>query len=187
MSATDVFRRIVATLDQVGVPFMLTGSFASSLHGVTRATQDIDLVIAPSEDQLRALVANLPRDAYYVDLEAALDALRRRSQFNVIDLETGWKVDLIVRRDRPFSVEEFERRQEIEYAGVRLAVASVEDVVIAKLEWAKLGASQRQVEDVAGILRLRRDDMDLDYVHQWVERLGLVAVWEQAKRLADRG
>ena len=187
MSATDVFRRFVATLDQVGIPFMLTGSFASSLHGVTRATQDIDLVIAPTEDQLRELVASLPPDAYYVDLEAALDALRRRTQFNVIDLETGWKVDLIVRRDRPFSVLEFERRQEVEYAGVRLAVASVEDVVVAKLEWAKLGASQRQLEDVAGILRLRRDEMDLEYVRGWVQRLGLVEVWERAKRFADRG
>lgn len=68
MSATDVFRRFVATLDQVGIPFMLTGSFASSLHGVTRATQDIDLVIAPSEGQLRELVASLPPDAYYIGL-----------------------------------------------------------------------------------------------------------------------
>lgn len=82
---------------------MLTGSFASSLHGLTRATQDIDLVISPSESQLRDLVGSLPPEVYYVDLEEALDALRHRSQFNVIDLDTGWKVDLIIRRDRPFS------------------------------------------------------------------------------------
>ena len=184
MSATDVFRRFVAMLDRVRIPFMLTGSFASSLHGVTRATQDIDLVIAPTEDQLRELVAAMPPDAYYVDLDAALDALRRRSQFNVIDLETGWKVDLIVRRDRPFSVQEFERRQDVEYAGVRLVVATVEDVVVAKLEWAKLGESQRQVEDVAGILRLRRDEMDVEYVEGWVEKLGLMEVWAQTRRAA---
>jgi hypothetical protein len=100
MSSTDVFRRIIAALDGAGIPHMLTGSFASSFHGLTRATQDIDLVIAPSESQLRGLVGSLPPEAYYVDLETALDALKRRSQFNVIDLETGWKVDLIVRRDR---------------------------------------------------------------------------------------
>lgn len=184
MSATSVFRRFVATLDQVGIPFMLTGSFAGSLHGVTRATQDIDFVIAPTEDQLHALVAALPPDAYYVDLDAALHALRRHSQFNVIDLETGWKVDLIVRRDRPFSVQEFERRQDVEFAGVRLSVATVEDLVVAKLEWAKLGESQRQIEDVAGILRLRRDEMDVEHVEGWVEKLDLAEVWAQARRAA---
>ena len=108
MTSADVFHRIVSALDQVGIPFMLTGSFASSLHGLTRATQDIDLVVSPTEGQLREFVAKLPAEDYDVDLEVALDALRRRSQFNVIDLDTGWKIDLIVRRDRPFSVEEFD-------------------------------------------------------------------------------
>ena len=103
MSSADVFRRIVAALNQAEIPFMLTGSFASSWHGLTRATQDIDLVIASDEDRLRDLIVLLPADQYYVDLDAALDALQRRSQFNVIDLATGWKIDLVVRRDRPFS------------------------------------------------------------------------------------
>ena len=184
MSSTDVFRRIIAALDEAGIPHMLTGSFASSLHGLTRATQDIDLVIAPTEDQLRDLVAKLPSGDYYVDLEVALDALRRRSQFNVVDLDTGWKVDLIVRRDRPFSVQEFERRQEVVFAGVRLAVATAEDVIVAKLEWAMLGSSQRQIEDVAGILQLRGDEIDLAYVEGWVEQLGLLDAWGRAKRQA---
>lgn len=74
MTSADVFRRIVATLNEAGIPHMLTGSFASSWHGVARATQDIDLVIAPDEDQLCNLIALLPDDEYYVDLGAALDA-----------------------------------------------------------------------------------------------------------------
>jgi hypothetical protein len=184
MSSTEVFRRIIAALDEAGIPHMLTGSFASSLHGLTRATQDIDLVIAPSESQLRDLVGSLPPEVYYVDLEAALDALRRRSQFNVIDLATGWKVDLIVRRDRPFSVQEFKRRQEIDFSGIRLAVATAEDVILAKLEWAMLGSSQRQIEDVAGILQMRYGEIDLEYVEDWVKKLGLDEAWREARSLA---
>ncbi|MFH2053277.1 MAG: DUF6036 family nucleotidyltransferase [bacterium] len=184
MSSTDVFRRIIAALDAAGIPYMLTGSFASSLHGLTRATQDIDFVIAPTENQLRELVRQLPSEDYYVDLEAALDALRRRSQFNVIDLDTGWKVDLIVRRERPFSVQEFERRQEIDFSGLRLAVATAEDVILAKLEWATLGSSQRQIEDVAGILQLRHQEIDLEYVEDWVTRLELGEAWKLARRSA---
>jgi len=184
MSSTGVFRRIIAALDRAGIPHMLTGSFASSLHGLTRATQDIDLVIAPTESQLRDLVASLPAADYYVDLEVALDALRRRSQFNIIDLDTGWKVDMIVRRDRPFSEQEFARRQEVDFAGVRLAVATVEDVIVAKLEWATLGSSRRQLEDVVGILQLRHDEIDLAYVERWVTQLGLLEAWTMARRLA---
>ena len=184
MSSTEVFRRIIAALDEAGIPHMLTGSFASSFHGLTRATQDIDLVIAPTESQIRDLVGRLSPEVYYVDLEAALDALRRRSQFNIIDLDTGWKVDLIVRRDRPFSVQEFERRQEIDFSGIRLAVATAEDVILAKLEWATLGSSQRQIEDVAGILQLRSEEINQEYIEDWVAKLGLDEAWKQARRLA---
>jgi hypothetical protein len=185
MTSHDVLRRLVAALDDAGIPLMLTGSFASSFHGLTRATQDIDLVIVPTEDQLRSFVSALGPDEYYVDLEAALEALRRQSQFNVIDLETGWKIDLIMRRDRSFSAKEFERRQEIDFAGVRLAVATAEDVIVAKLEWAKLGSSLRQLEDVAGILRVRGDEIDLDYVASWVGTLGLAEQWARARELAE--
>ena len=101
MTAEDVFRRVIGALDQAGIPYMLTGSFASAFHGMPRATQDIDLVIAPTADQLRSLVRLLPADEYYVDAQAALAAARQRTQFNIIDLDTGWKIDLIIRRDRP--------------------------------------------------------------------------------------
>jgi hypothetical protein len=143
MTIDDVFPRLIGVLENAQIPYMLTGSFASAYYGTARATQDIDLVIAPTADQLRALVRLLPPDEYYVDEGAALDAERRRSLFNIIDLTTGWKIDLIVRQDRPFSLEEFGRRRDVDFAGMRLMIASAEDVVIAKLEWAKSGESQR--------------------------------------------
>lgn len=187
MGAPDVFQRIVTALDRAGIPFMLTGSFASSLHGVTRATQDIDLVVAPNEASLRSFVAALPAEDYYVDLSAALEALRRRTQFNVVDLATGWKIDLMIRRDRPFSRREFERRLSFEYAGVTVAVATAEDVILAKLEWARESGSQRQVEDVVGILRLRWDELDRDYLERGVAELDLDRLWASALAAAKRG
>src|SRR5207249_4529045 len=154
-----------------------------AFHGSPRSTQDIDLVIAPGEQQLRAFVASLPPTEYYVDLDAALEALRRQSQFNVVDFATGWKIDLIIRKARPFSREEFDRRVPVDLHGVGMFVATAEDVVIAKLEWAKLGASQRQLEDVAGILRLQ-ERLDRVYVERWVGLLGLQAQWAAARALA---
>jgi hypothetical protein len=184
MTATDIFRRIVEVLDRASIPYMLTGSFASSYHGAPRATQDIDIVIAPTPDQLRTLITLLPETEYYADLEAALDAHRRQSQFNIIDLATGWKVDLIIRKARPFSQAEFARRAAVDLHGLRLFIATAEDIVISKLEWAKLGQSERQIEDVAGILRIRSGELDQRYIETWVLDLHLEGEWEAACRLA---
>lgn len=102
-------------------------------------------MVSATPEQLRSLVKALPATEYYVDIGAALEAERHEGQFNIVDLATGWKVDLIMRKSRPFSREEFDRRSEVDYHGVRLAIATAEDVLIAKLAWAKLGASERQV------------------------------------------
>ena len=131
MSAQDVFRRITAALDQANIAYMLSGSFASAYYGAPRSTQDIDLVIAATPAQLRAFAQGLPSNEYYVDLDAALQAHERQSMFNVIDLATGWKIDLIFRKARAFSAEEFRRRQQVKLEDTPLFLASPEDAVLS--------------------------------------------------------
>lgn len=184
MTAEDVFRRVIPLLDSAGIPYMLTGSFASAFHGVPRATQDIDLVIAPGPEQLHTFIRDLPPRAYYVDEAAALDAEQTEGQFNVIDLDAGWKIDLIIRKGRPFSQEEFNRRQPADVWGLSLSVATLEDVILAKLEWAKLGESDRQIEDVAALLRLRESDLDRAYISRWMSDLGVESQWRRAAERA---
>jgi hypothetical protein len=184
MSAAEVLRRTTAALDSAGIAYMLTGSFASAHHGVPRSTLDIDVVIAAKPEQLRAFVDSLPTGEYYADLDAALDAHKRESLFNVIDLATGWKIDLIIRKSRAFSLEEFARRRRVEVLGLPLFVASAEDVAIAKLEWSKLAQSQRQIEDVATILKLRWESLDRRYLEKWISELDLDDEWRRAKLLA---
>jgi hypothetical protein len=180
LTTANVFGRVIGALEQAGIPYMLTGSFASSFHGLPRATQDIDIVISPTADQIRSLIDLLPPAEYYADRDAALDAQRERGQFNVIDFATGWKVDLIIRKSRPFSQHEFDRREVVEFQGMNMAIASAEDVLIAKLEWAKLSASSRQIQDAAGILQVREGELDLDYIRKWVERLDVEDQWRAA-------
>ena len=162
---------------------MLTGSFASAHYGVPRSTQDIDIVIEATDSQLRNFVRSLDRTQYYAELETALEAYRRESLFNVIDTQTGWKIDLIIRKGRPFSREEFGRRQLVQELSV--FVASPEDVIIAKLEWAKLGGSQRQIEDAAAVIRIQGETLDNSYLEKWIGELGLSDQWVLAKRSAD--
>ena len=182
MTAAALLRAVVAALDAAGVPFMLTGSLASAYHGAGRATMDIDVVIDPTASQLRALVGSLAASGAYVSAEAAEEALSTRSMFNLVDTTSGWKVDFIVRRDRAFSVTELTRRQRAEFEGCPLWVASVEDVIVAKLEWAKLGGSARQLEDVAALRQIQAGRLDEAYLELWVAELGLTAQWEQVIR-----
>jgi hypothetical protein len=180
----DIFGRVMGALEQAGIPYMLTGSFASSYHGAPRTTQDIDFVIAPTAEQIHGLVTLLPKGEYYVDERAALEALRTEGQFNVIDLRTGWKIDLIVRKSRPFSREEFERRTVVEMNGMAVPVASPEDILIAKMEWARMGESARQLEDAAKMLRVRSDELNRIYIEYWVKELRLTEQWATVQRTA---
>lgn len=184
MSVSEVFHRITSALGEAGIAYMLAGSFASAYYGAPRTTQDIDLVIASSAEQLRTFVQLLSKDEYYVDLDTALEARKRESPFNVVDMATGWKIDLIIRKSRPFSEEEFRRRKRVNLQGSPLFVASAEDVVISKLEWAKLAQSQRHIEDVAGILRMRWDSLDRPYLKRWILELKIEAEWNDARRAA---
>lgn len=180
----DVIGRIVAALDAAGVPYMMTGSFASAIHGAPRSTQDVDVVVAPTRTSLMALVDQFPEDRYYLSREAALGAYENAGMFNVVDLQTGWKVDFILQKPRDFSRAEFDRRIETEALGTRLYVATAEDVLVAKLEWGKIGGSERQIRDAAGIIATQGEDLDVSYVETWVAKLELQVQWDRARTLA---
>ncbi len=179
MTFADLLATVIGLLDTASIPYMVSGSMASSYHGVPRTTRDIDIVIDPDAGSLRALVVGLTGAGFSVDGDVALAALASRSQFNAIGPDVT-KVDFIIRRDRPFSIEEFGRRQQADLLGTRGFVVTAEDLVIAKLEWAAASGSERQLEDVAGMLAIARD-VDLAYIERWVEALGLQAAWRRVR------
>ena len=181
----ELLGRITRLLDEVGIPYMVVGSLASSFHGEPRQTRDIDIVIDPDADALRRFVDRLPPDELYADAGAAVEALERRTSFNVIEAETGWKVDLIVRRDRPFAREELERRLPIRLLDTDVYIATAEDTIIAKLDWATEGDSERQLRDVAAILETQADALDHDYLQRWIRALGVEDAWERARQLVE--
>jgi hypothetical protein len=177
----EILGRITRLLDVIGIPYMIAGSLASSFHGRPRTTHDADIVIDPDPEALERLVAELSAAHLYVDLDVARDALRHRRQFNVIDGASAFKLDLIIRKDRPFSREEFARRQAVELGGTPVALATAEDTVLSKLEWArKGGGSDRQIADVAGIIAVRGKDLDREYIERWAVVLDVLDLWRRA-------
>jgi len=172
----EFLRVLTELLEQVGVPYMLAGSVASSYHGEPRATQDIDLVVALTLGSVRRLFAQLDQERFYMDRDTAMSAVRSRSQFNIIDMESGWKCDLIIVKGHEFAQTEFKRRVRVDLEGVPVWVASAEDVVLSKLVWAKRsGGSARQHRDARSVLGTASSELDRDYLRRWAAELGVAA------------
>ena len=183
--ALRVALEVIGLLDGLGIRYHLGGSYASSVHGTPRQTQDIDLVIEVDETSVTELISRLPED-YYRDLDIALEAVRQRSSFNLIHLASGVKIDLFVRGDEPFDREEFARSREITLAsapGRTLRVKSAEDTILRKLQWFRLGGevSDRQWTDVLGILANQQTALDFDYLERWARELEIDDLLEQAR------
>jgi hypothetical protein len=169
----EFLRKLVSLLEDVRIPYMVTGSLSSSFHGQPRATHDVDIVIAPAESDLRAFIERAEAQ-YYVSRDAAWNAFRCQGMFNVIDARAGWKADLCIRRDRPFSVTEFSRRREAAILDVDLWVTSAEDVILSKLEWARESSSEQQFQDALGVLLVQRGSLDKEYLRRWAAELGVL-------------
>ncbi|HEY2171920.1 MAG TPA: hypothetical protein VGJ30_20020 [Candidatus Angelobacter sp.] len=185
MNPEEIFRQITAALNQAGVRYMLTDSFASNLYGTGRATQDIDLVISATSDQIRVALGYLPPTDFYYNLQEAAQAARLKSMFNILDMKSGWKIDLIFLKPDAYHQEAFLRRVPAEVEGVPVIASTAEDLILAKLDWARMGESLRQIQDVAGVLKVRKSLLDFPYIEKWVQQLGLMAQWSQAGQFAD--
>jgi hypothetical protein len=179
LSAESILRLTVQTLADLEIPYMVTGSLASAFHGEPRSTQDLDVVVTAGENHLQELGERLRDAGLYCDSEAIREAAELKGLFNAIDPASGWKVDFIILKDHAFSRAAFEARSAVELSGVPVHLVRAEDIVIAKLEWAKLGGSERQLRDVVGVLMVQGAAFDRAYVERWVAELGLTNQWSQ--------
>jgi hypothetical protein len=187
-SQEDFLEKLIEKLNQQDIPYMLSGSVSSSIHGQPRATKDVDIVITPTEEQVLNFAGTLG-ETYYVSLDAVREAFAHNSTFNVIDNQSGWKADFIIRKDRPFSEKEFERRCAAKIKQLDVWVTSPEDIILSKLEWAKDSQSEQQFRDALGVAMVQWDRLDKDYLHKWAKELqvesSLKKLLKQAKKLLD--
>jgi hypothetical protein len=187
-SQDDFLKKLIKTLDDCSIPYMISGSFGSSYHGQPRATNDLDIVIAPTEKQLFRFVESLGEN-YYVSLQAVRSAFATKSMFNIIDSHAGWKADFILRKERAFSRQEFERKRIAEVGGIDIWVTSPEDIILSKLEWSKAGQSERQFRDALGVAVVQWERLDQEYLRKWAKELlvedSLRQLLEQARKLVE--
>lgn len=186
--ALAVTLQVIGALDQLGVPYVVGGSIASSIYGKPRATQDVDVIADLQDEHIPPFIAALQND-FYLDEPAIRDAVRRRSTFNVIHLVTMFKVDVFVAKDDAATAQELARRRSYvppEAPHIEISLASPEDVVVQKLYWYRLGdhVSERQWTDAMSVLSVRGKDLDQSYMHDLAIVMGVDDLLVRALREA---
>jgi len=180
----QITRRIAVVFEKLKIPYYVVGSLASSLHGIPRATADVDLMADIKEQHLQSLFHSLQND-FYVDEDRVRMAILERSSFNVIHLSTMFKIDVFLSKNDDFSREEMSRREKYQVTqekGQDLYLASAEDIILSKLQWYKSGGcvSERQWDDVKGVLRIVDKRLDFIYLQDRAKKRGLKSLLDKA-------
>ncbi len=181
-----ITQRVAEVLKQLDIPYLVGGSLASSLHGIPRATQDVDIV-ADLKFHHISLLVNALKSEFYIDGEMIRDAIQDGTSFSVIHLETMFKVDIFMLQADPASQEEMARRKEYQVSDnppQTLFLATAEDVILHKLYWFQLGGgvSERQWNDVLGVLQVQRETLDYEYLKRGAQCWGVSQLLEQVLR-----
>ena len=178
MTPAAAFQELLAALDRLDIPYLVSGSVASSVHGVARATRDIDVLVDMRENQVAPLASALSKN-FYADAGMMRDAILGRRAFNVIHYATAYKFDLFPAPSDAYTQAQFARRQlgrfPVENEEVRFQVASPEDSILSKLVWYRSGGevSDQQWRDVLGIVKMQGTRLDLEYLRKWGPQLGV--------------
>ena len=183
--ALEIVSVITFVFDTLKIPYFIGGSFASGIHGLPRATRDVDFVAAIKISQIDPLVAALENE-FYLDSQSIRAAITAQRSFNIIHLETMFKADIFVLSSSNWAHNQFQRRELRQLTGEVNAptawVSSAEDIVLQKLLWFEKGGriSTQQWDDISGVLKVSAKILDFDYLVQWSSELGLTELLHKA-------
>lgn len=179
----DVLANFTKRLDKIGVEYMLVGSMALVHYAMPRATVDIDMVVKISTENIDEFIAEFEND-YYIPTSRAWQAARQKGMFNILNNQTILKIDCVVLKESEFDKNAFARRQKVNYADdFEVWIISKEDLILSKLNWAKNTKSERQILDVASIIR---NGYDEEYVENWAKKLGVDALLQRCFEILEQ-
>ena len=138
-SSADALLGVLEVLDRMEIPYLIGGSVASAIHGISRPTMDADIVADFKPEHIQEFASLLKTD-YYADPEAMREAISRKRAFNLIHYATTFKIDVFpLQRDEysqtSFARRRFEESRSVGPEPIECAVASPEDTILRKLEW----------------------------------------------------
>jgi hypothetical protein len=186
MSQQELLSKVIEALDDARVEYMLTGSVVSSLQGEPRSTHDIDMVVAIERAAAKRLVMAFPAPDFYLDEESIIGAIKNQGMFNLIDVNTGDKVDFWILTEEPFDRSRFERKYVEDFMGMRITVSSPEDTILVKLRWAKLsGGSEKQFTDALRVYEVQFENLDMEYLRSWAKKIQVESMLKRLEKEAE--
>jgi len=187
MQLADLLLRVTRTLEELGIPYLVTESIATIAYGEPRLTMDVDVVVRLPERAVEQLCSAFPSDEFYVSPDAIRDAIRHSTQFNILHPRSGLKVDVIVANDSDFNTSRFSRARTLAVSTSAEAIfASPEDVILKKLQYYREGGSDKHLRDIAGVIRVMGGELDQGYLAQWARQLQVEDLWAEILRAAQR-
>lgn len=186
MGPYELLEVMVGIFERLRIPYFVTGSVAAMAYGEPRLTNDIDIVTGMEAAHISGLLAELPCDQFYVSEDMIRDAIRRRTQFNIIHPASGLKMDIVIPDQCPFNESRFRRIRRIKPGeGYEANFASPEDIIIMKMRYYKEGGSDKHLRDIAGILKISGAEIDRPYIHDWAIQLGVIEIWDRVIQALD--
>lgn len=179
MEPSELLHFLAGVLDRLQLPYFVTGSTVTIFYGEPRFTNDIDVVVALPESMVALFCRQFPEEDFYLDEEAVRDAIRHRSQFNIIHPGSGLKIDVMIPQRSEFNQSRFNRARRVR-AGQDwdASFATPEDAIIKKMEYFREGGSDKHLRDITGVLKTSGADIDKEYIERWAAALGLLEIWQ---------
>lgn len=170
-SQRDILLQVIDHLEDLDIPYMIVGSFASGYWGRPRFTHDADMVVEVPLEKAH-LLAHVLEGQFYAPAFAIEKAVEERSHFNIIHLEHPFKVDFWMRKDDEFAQQSFARRQRVTIFKRSVYVGSAEDTILTKLQWYKTSpVLERQLQDALEVYEIQQPNLDQSYLDRWATAL----------------
>jgi len=170
----DVIGATVEVLERVGIPYAITGSVASGVHGEPLPSQDVDIGVRMTRSQARALADQLPQ-RFYRSTERLEEVAQEGGVANLIDMETSLKVDLSVLAPTAFYDAVLARRALTLFgpSGPSFYTVTREDIILMKLLWRRDTRSDKQWKDALSVARVQGTRMDWNYLFDQARKIGV--------------
>lgn len=183
MSQFELLKDVVQFLNSQHISYMLTGSIVSSFQGEPRSTHDIDMMIQLNKERVNSLLTAFPAPTYYIDKDMVLDGIELKKMFKLLNTITGDKIDFYPLPENEYEIVRFKRKMQEELNGLLVWITSPEDTIISKLRWCKLSnGSEKQFRDALNVFEIQFELLDISYIEEWIETLGLSDLYKQLQK-----
>ncbi|MFH0886598.1 MAG: hypothetical protein V1843_00355 [bacterium] len=174
MTEEEVLKEVISVLNSMNIPYALTGGIAVSFYGKPRSTHDFDIIIqvAPKPGSVKQIISAFKK-GYYISEEGVIDALLHKTMFNILNHETGLKIDFWILKEDAYGKQAFTRRKKLKLLGIDAFILSAEDMIINKLLWYQASDIYKHLNDVQGMYEIQKNNLDQIYLSKWASKLAI--------------